>query len=768
MITTKGNKECNLCPLHLDNAYVCTMGRGEDSHVMVIMESPSGHEAITDTVAQGKAGKFIRGYLEDAYYTTAVKCTAEKTPTAPIIKKCAPYLEKELARIQPEYVLLIGSVATKAIFGGSASVKQMRGQFFTKDGIIYMPTLISFYDEASIKLAKQELEKFVRATEKGIDDTDVKHEIIDSFATFRLMLEEIDDSVVLDLETTGLDPRNDRVTMVGVGLNTKQYLIPMNHAESPFDEKQQRKMMRMLEQVIRDNYIILINHNLKFDLGFMHNQYNWKIKGQFDTMLAQHSLNENLRKYGLKELASDVLNAPNYDISKEEKKGGTSLETLAKYCANDLYYTRGLYDVYVDEFNRDTDAHVLFTTIYMPAMNMLVDVEKRGVYVDETKLHEVIHYLRAETGSLLFDLNSVSQINWNSTKQVAHTLFRKLDMPITHVTPKGAPSVGVAALTELSIKGYDLVDKLINYRKMDKLLGSFAEEWSVRLKKSERLYPSFNLHRTTTGRTSSNGPNIQQVPKNKRIRSLVTAPPGKVLIECDLSQIELRIVAMYSQDPTMMQVYADNGDIHTTTAEATSSKKREDMTPEEFKDKRSKAKPVNFGFVYGMGWSKFIQYAKVQYGVIFTEQEARKTRNSYFQTYTYLAAWHAHQRATAHRKGYVESPIGRKRRLPEIHSQNDFKKGEAERQAINSPVQSFGSDLLLMAAIEINADLPEAEIVALIHDAILIECEESIAEEIAIKVKAIMENPKILRNVFKYTPTVPLIAEYELGPWGSK
>lgn len=781
-----GDSACKKCKLWESAEHICTMGIGPfDAKVMVIGDMPTMFEAESNEPFISKAGKYIKRNLplQNVYYTTAVKCTTpdRKTPGTPIITKCKPYLQTEIDVVKPEFVLLLGSAAVKAVFGGKASVLQMRGQFLEKDGAVYFPTISPnsiFYDASLEPGFLSDLEKFSKAVEEGIDDVadNVKYEIITNETHFNLALKDIEGSVIIDIETTGLDPRNDEVTIIGIGTKQVQYILPLQHEESwTYNRpKLQRRLLAKLEKHIADEYIQLANHNIKFDLSFLYIQYGWTIKAHFDTMLAAHSLNENLRNYGLKSLSSDLLGAPHYDISKEEKKGNVSLEILSKYCAYDTYYTRKLYNYYWSLFEEDIQAHVVFSYLYMGASNMLLDVEKRGVYVDESRLLEAIKIMKKQRKELATYLENVAlqfypeNINWNSTDQVGRILFNKLKLPVLILTPGGAASVGVNALTELALNGHEVAEKLLEYRTINKLVEDFAGNWVERLKESERLYPKFNLHRTVTGRTSSNDPNLQQVPKDKRIRSLITAPPGKVLIECDLSQIELRIIAMYSQDPTMLEVYRNNGDIHTTTAEAAARKSKEDMTLEEFKDRRSKAKPINFGFMYGMGYRKFVLYAKANYKTVFTENEAKTLRRVYFQTYPNIQTWHDYQKDTAHRKGFVTSPVGRKRRLPHIHSSDTGRAAEAERQAINSPVQSFGSDLLLMAAIEINDRIPEAEIVALIHDAMLIEVNEDIAEEIAERVKKVMENPKMLRKVFKYTLTVPLIAEYALGPWGSK
>ena len=258
-------------------------------------------------------------------------------------------------------------------------------------------------------------------------------------------------------------------------------------------------------------------------------------------------------------------------------------------------------------------------------------------------------------------------------------------------------------------------------------------------------------------------PNLQQVPRDSSIRSLIGAPPGWTFVQADYSQIELRVAAMLSGEPNMKMIFQTGGDIHTKTAQ--------DMTgkPEPAKEERKKAKAVNFGFLYGMGWMKFVEYARDKYDVHLTDREAKQFRKRYFEAYPGLAPWHQKQRKLANSLQQVRNPIGRIRRLPEVLSPEQGLKAEAERQAINSPVQGFASDITQMALVELHQTLFNPKIFKLlgsVHDSVLMLIKDEYLDEMLPKVKAIMESPKLFKK-FKFRPTVPIIVDIETGNWGA-
>jgi DNA polymerase I-like protein with 3'-5' exonuclease and polymerase domains len=245
--------------------------------------------------------------------------------------------------------------------------------------------------------------------------------------------------------------------------------------------------------------------------------------------------------------------------------------------------------------------------------------------------------------------------------------------------------------------------------------------------------------------------------------------PGWTFVEADYSQIELRIIAFISRDRNMLHIYAINGDIHLTTA-ARVTGLPESKVPKEVRKKVGK--PVNFGYAYGMGWSKFIHTAFVNYGAVFTEAEAKASRHTYlYELFPGLPPWHERQRRLVRQNGRVQSPLGRIRHLPDIYSPNEGVRAEAERQAINAPVQGFGSDLAVMSMIRINQRFRElgieAHCLGLVHDAINYEIrDDHVARALPI-IKDTMEDVSEIRKKFGTHIDVPLIADLKTGQhWG--
>lgn len=319
------------------------------------------------------------------------------------------------------------------------------------------------------------------------------------------------------------------------------------------------------------------------------------------------------------------------------------------------------------------------------------------------------------------------------------------------------------------------------------------------------IHPSFWLHRTVTGRTSSSEPNAQNIPKRghlaKAFRKIFVPTSGFSLVEADLSQAEIRVAACMAGEREMIRIYSEDGDIHSATAAATmhleegrfmlgindetplievanrwpgsdsylkklDSSVRRTVTVSDFCDfKRFCAKAVNFGFLYGMGWRKFKVYARTDYKIEYTDEEAQEARNAFFRKYPRLEGWHEAMREFLKEHGYVRAIHGALRRLPNIGSDDDLIIGMTSRQGINSPVQRFASDLGISAAILFARDAPEElmRILMFIHDANIAEGREDVIEEVGSALRWYMQNVP-LRNWFNLDLPVKFLSDVAIGP----
>ena len=563
----------------------------------------------------------------------------------------------------------------------------------------------------------------------------------------------------IDIETTGLNRFKDKVTYVGIGVNKdvseehpfKMYICNMQTTEG------QNKFFHLVEK-LKKHKAKTVFQNGKFDALFLEVQYSVKIPISEDVMLMATAY-DLAAEHGLKHMAKFYLGVPDWDISTKQKKSGD--QTIIPYLQKDVLYTWQLFRFF--KRNMTKDQQKIYTKILRPAYLMYRDTERNGAYIDVSKLREVREkYHRIEAEKLSW-LNSKYQINWNSSGQVADVLFSKEHCPILKKSAKtGKPSADKEVLNKLAHQGYEIPKVLLEYKAANTLNKMFLNRWEDDLGFDKRMHPSFNLTNVVTGRTSCQNPNFQQVPRDKDVRGLFCAPEGRCFFEADYSQLELRIAAEYAKEPTMLEIYKNNGDIHTTTAKLMTGGR------EPTKEERSKAKAVNFGFLYGMLAKKFVDYAYNSYGAVFTQQEAELFRAAFFAKYTRLLPWHKEMEQRCEMMGGVANLFGRFRKLPNIYSQDRFERLSAVRRAINTPVQGTGSDLLISAATKLNKDLTPygLKIVGTVHDSILGEFPESERDWIVPYIKKVMLHPPILDD-FGVTLTVPLDVDIGVGPWGT-
>ena len=513
-----------------------------------------------------------------------------------------------------------------------------------------------------------------------------------------------------------------------------------------------------------------VGQNGKFDNKFMEYVLGGYFPLKFDTMLAHHILDEN-KSSGLKEMATEYLGAPDYDIPKPIDFNKNPPKEVITYNAWDIYYTFSLFKIFREELKKDAGLSKLFVKVVMPCANALHKVERHGIYIDSVKLKQNYLALKDEVNALSDRLDRVALINWNSTKQLGELFFSEDGLGLTPVemTKTGRPSVSEATL-KLMIERYsdrqdivDIIETLLTYRGKNKLT-QFLISWEDYLDEHDRMHPRYLVNGTITGRLSCKDPNLQQVPRDPLARSCITAPEGFILGEADFSQAELRIAAELSGDQQMQMCFNTGVDIHRMTASRTMG-----VNPDEVsKADRKKAKAINFGFLYGMGAKKFRDYAREKYEVHITEDEARRFRKRFFELYSALESWHERQKRIVAHYGYVRNKFGRIRHLQEdLNSDDNFKRSQAERAAINSPVQGLASDMTQVSLARITNELPQDRIrvVGTVHDSILFEVRED-SLDLCKKVHDIMTDLDYYRNTFGIQWDVPIEAEIKLGPWG--
>lgn len=773
--------ECKECRLYQGAQNPCIGGNGPSPcDILIVGEAPGYYEDQGGKPFQGRAGTMLTELLQAANLsrdqvriTNAVRCrpSDNRTPTMSEIAACRPHLEEEIAQVRPRFILLLGSTAFKSALNRSGVTKH-RGAIFQKGGISYLVTLhpaALFRQPQQIPWVRADFERFGLLV-RGQLEQELNWSLVNSPSALRACLTELSNSpfITFDFETNSLNPcaPDSVIRCLGLATEGHEWVIPLEYPGSFLEGRvqDQEKVLEWVYQVMRGKKII--GHNGKFDCKWFTTRIHSTPQLTFDTMLASHLLDEN-SPHGLKPLSRMHFRAPEYDIPQPVNPEEVPLVKLAKYCAYDVHYTTRLYLKQRKDLEAEPHLRRIFTKLVMPLSRMLTQSELWGVYVDPERFPEALQASNLKVGSCLEELNALAPypVNWNSSQQVARLLYSPrpdgLGLDIIETTAKGAPSTAEGVLTRLH---HPVVDKLLEYRGLIKL-NQFLHGWKDNLGGDHHLRPTFKIHGTVTGRLSCADPNLQQVPRDPFVRSLITAPPGWVFVEADYSQVELRVAAMVANESTLIQLFQTGQDPHRRTAATIMGVPEEEVN----KAQRKAAKAVNFGFLYGMGAAKFRDYAREKYQVELTENEAREYRQRFFDLYSGLPSWHERQRRLARKYKYVRTLLGRKRRLPDIDSMDSFLRAEAERQAINSPVQGTATDFNAFSAIRIHKELPQdaVRVLGLVHDAILMVVREDRQEEMLPLIHEIMVDRKTIERVFRTKIPVPLEVEVSVGPWGA-
>lgn len=815
--------DCKRCPLHRTAKTVCIEGVGDqEAELIVIGEPPDKDEDYRGKAFSSKPSNILRSELSQSgfhsvYYTHLVKCRTPgekpRDPTPEEIKACKPYLDAELAAVKAKYILTTGRFSSKTVLKKS-KITVDHGKTVTLPGDkIGMPVYnarFTMRDPSKLPAFKADLIRFrkiIDGEEIGKEPAWTLCETLDTLDEFLKQFSEAEE-FSYDLETTGLFPydRKGHIRCISIGLVNMAYVIPLEMPASMFegDYHLQYHFLRLLVLMARGK--VAIAQNGKFDCHWMRLVYGFAFDLDFDTMLASHIIDEN-SDHDLKYLSRVILDAPEYDIPLAEKKGKflhipEKRFAYLRYAAFDASYTLSLYWHFREKLLEDAAVRKLFYKITMPAARALERIERRGLTLDLKGYARVEKQVRIDKDAALAELVRMGgNINWNSHPQVREVLFKKLQLRCSVKTDKGLQSTGEDALVELKDQ-HPVAAQLVKYRELEKFLGTYIEGWKE-FTWQGRLYLGYKIHGTVTGRYSSR---LHQVPRDGTIRNLVTAPPGWVFCQSDLSQAELRIAAELSRDMQLVTCFRPGGlDVHWSTLlyMVGSGRSREYYEPaiqtaqtlagvrkltlgeaieilgekghnaaidvwKGWKEARKKAKAINFGFVFGMYENKFIQQAKTKYDWDCTYDEAHDFRTAYFELYQGILPWHEKQKRLVKADGSVRNLFGRLRRLPGIYSSDKELRSECERQAINSPVQGTIGDWKAAALVEIEntLDPDKLRIVGEHHDAILMIIRPEFKDETLPQVRQIMRSPTALKT-FNITNAVPMDSEIEIGNWGA-
>jgi DNA polymerase I-like protein with 3'-5' exonuclease and polymerase domains len=568
-------------------------------------------------------------------------------------------------------------------------------------------------------------------------------------------------------------PRFQILTMQFTIREGQSYVLVWDHPERPVAEEKKPKLRNQIRKLLCDPRRIVVGQHLKFDQVAL-----WKTEGiRFpvggDTQMLAAIHDENLPEKNLDVLTKIYVPAMagyadrfNATVDKS-KMWQTPIKTIIPYGGGDTDASYRLYEVLEDLVSQDAGNWNHYIRVSIPGLNAFGAMETTGMIVDtEDALPEFQEYLTAEVdkakASLLTQVPKIIKrdhlsdprlkskppeeiLSFSRASFIKDILFdhpsgfRLKPVVFTKTTDKlddhlREPSVSTKDHLPYFYEKCPFTFELAEYVKDATLLRNNVVSFQEKFVVNGMVRPTYSLAKAVTRRSSSADPNGQNFPKRgekaKKYQRIFKSKPGYFVISRDLSQAELRIAGEMARDPVITRIYQEDGDIHVSTAcivMNVSEAQFKLLDKKVQKDGRQKAKAVNFGFIYGMGWRKFIGYAKTQYGVTFSENEAKRIRDAFFTKYKGLKRWHDNTREYAMKHGFVRSFSGLVRHLPMINSTEEYVQQEAVRQAINSPVQEFGSTLgvIALGRMNLEVDPDYLEIIGFIHDAIYayVKCE---------------------------------------------
>lgn len=635
--------------------------------------------------------------------------------------------------------------------------------------------------------------------------------------------------VVMDLETTGLDEYAEaggdtnggypaRIVLAAItlpdavqtaagaydwrtfdGEQPMTYLVPLSHPASPLLGSW-RKVMAIIGREINRSGKPFVNANIKFDARWVFAQTGVDLSDriEWDTTVSSQLVDTEARTRLKIRAARDfgIEEWDDFDLGTPGAAERVDLIQLGEYAARDTYYTWKIEQEHRDQMFLTGDEEPfdsddiqmarlgkVATYVAMPTVRTLTKVEQRGFLLDVDWVHakiEEMDALRLKACEDILGLYGTAPAPAPAKDGVTTAATSKWfqgfvaqaieagDLRVTARTDSGNAQWNKAVLIAQQRQGSPAADALLRHRDATKTL-EFLRSWLELRDPHNVIHATYNVGFVKTGRLSSSNPNVQQI--SARLKPAFIPRPGHVLLDLDYSQVELRVAAFVSRSQPMIEAFQRGDDLHRLLAAKIAGKAPEEVTSME----RKRAKAGNFGLLYGMSPGGFQAYAATAYDVSLTLAEAQAVHSAFFEMWDGMRQWHERSKRRAYERGYVTSPIGRTQWLSDLYSKSSFKASHAERNALNSPVQGFGSDLMQMAAASIMGTLPGyplprvegAHVVATVHDEICIEVPEDRWQEILVECKRRMEDVNTFLRPLDCQMDVPIVAGPSAGTrWG--
>ena len=687
-----------------------------------------------------------------------------------------------------DWIVLVGSESLK-YFTKINSVTEYSGKKVEEKFLpVINPAMLKFKPEAkkTWEESKESIIKYINGEiEEAVIDESIAFGIQDTGDCnnyLREALEDDGDYIALDSETTGLYPRDGHILGISLSYNGKQGVYISTDC---FDDESER----LLQELFAEKTVIF--HNAKFDMAFFEYHFNFKFPKFEDTMLLSYLINENPGNHGLKTLAIKYTpygdyEKPMYDWMDNYRKengilkgdfqwGSIPFDVMKTYAAMDALCTYLIFDKF-KKIKQNTKLKWVYDNILIPGTRFLIDAQDNGVPFDKTRLYKSQELMQDnidEAVTKLYQNPAIGRwetlndkdFNPNSTVQLRSLLFDHLGLqPTGKKTGTGAHSTDAEVLGELKSQS-EVPGLILDIRQRSKIKNTYLDKIIPQLDRDSRLRTSFNLHGTTSGRLSSSGKlNMQQLPRdNPAVKGCIKAAEGHKIVAMDLTTAEVYVAAVLAEDKALMDVFRSGGNFHSSIAKTVFRLPCEvEDVAEYYTTQRQAAKAVTFGIMYGAGPKKISEQVTKDSGKYFSQQEAKEVIDDYFQSFHKLKLWINNNHKFIEQNGFVYSFFGRKRRLPNVKSSDAGVKSHSIRSGLNFLVQSAASDINLLGAIDMHADIQaskmKARIFALVHDSILAEVPEDEIDIYSEKLKYWIQLDRGIK-----IPGAPVGCDFEIG-----
>ena len=592
--------------------------------------------------------------------------------------------------------------------------------------------------------------------------------------------------IAVDTETDSINAV--QANLVGVSISTKPgtaYYIPLRHIENSvpllIDEKLDQKdkieqinfdsAINLLKKILEDPSIIKVGHNIKYDMLVFSQKRNGSINlyPVHDTMCMSYVNDANRYSHKLDSLAKDFFDHETIKYDDVCGKGSKQVtfdkihpNDALNYAAEDADFCLRIFtslkeELFISKLNS------VYERIERPLINVIANMEKEGILIDKGTLNALSIEFQDKLTLIqkkIYELCG-EEFNIASPKQLGEILFEKLNLPQDKKSKTGNYSTSISVLEELSTKGFEIADLIIEWRTLSKLKSTYTDALQESInKQTKRVHTSYSMASASTGRLASTNPNLQNIPirtsDGRRIREAFIARDGYKLISADYSQIELRLMAHAANETEMIKAFNENVDIHSQTASKVFGIPIEDLDSEI----RRSAKAINFGIIYGIsafGLSKQLSCS---------QSEAKNFIESYFDQFPKIKSYMDAMIENAKMKGYVETFFGRRIPIKGINSKNFQERSFAERQSINAPIQGSAADIIKRAMIKIHNVFQEKNIeskmLLQVHDELVFECPKDEINTVSNLIKKEMEQA----NLPLFPLNIPIVVDFgEADNW---